>query len=168
MGGGTPPSWTTVLSWVPTTTSTGWSLYTIRQRIDASRLIAGTELRLTVDSTGLPMELAYLYVGVEAAGNTFQFDASPEPVLFSGSPAISTAGGVFPSDVVSLAQDGTKNLILSAYFSGLTTLQRTDSGALTDELYADAGGDHASEVPGGTFSAAVSPRFAMATLVEVR
>lgn len=160
------PTWQTVLNWTPTTNSTGWSGFTVRQRINQSRLVGGSQARLTIDTTGFPLNMSKLYIGQEAAGGGYDFNATPAQVLFGGSPSIATAGGVFVSDVVSLSQNANRPIIISAYFNSTTTLRRTPSVAT--EKYGYIAGDQANVVDWSGFSESVTEQLNLVTKIEIQ
>ena len=126
-GGGGGGAYATAVSWAPALTSGGWSGFTIRIRLQAAYLLAGSKVRLTVDSTGQPLNLGAMYCQVRnMAGDLYDFETTPIPVTFGGSGTISTgSGSVYVSDDIPLVQNATKDLIISAYFNSTSTLQRT-------------------------------------------
>lgn len=113
------------------------------------------------------MNLSAMYVGVEGVGGGYDFDTTPVQVLFGGSGTIATAGGVFRSDTLSLVQDGTRNLIVSAYFSGTTTIRRRSSG-ITAEKYANVLGNQAAVVDWSGFTETMQSWTSMATTIQVK
>jgi len=156
----------TVLNWTPTTNSTGWSGFTFRQRINASRLIASTQARLTIDTTGFPLNMSKVYIGQEAVGGGYDFDTTPVQVLWSGSPSIATAGGVFVSDVTAFSQNATRNLIISAFFNSTTTLRRTPS--VPSEKYGFIAGDQANVIDWSGFTESATEQLNLVTKIELR
>ena len=125
--GGGGGAYATAVSWAPALTSGGWDGYTIRIRLQAAYLLAGSKVRLTVDSTGQPLNMGAMYCQVRnMAGDLYDFETTPIPVTFGGSGTISTgSGSLYVSDDIPLVQNATKDLIISAYFNSTSTLQRT-------------------------------------------
>ena len=123
VGGGGGGAYATAVSWAPALTSGGWSGYTLRIRLQAAYLLAGSKVRLTVDSTGQPLNMEAMYCQVRnMAGDLYDFETTPIPVTFGGSGTISTgSGSVYVSDDIPLVQNATKDLIISAYFNSTTT-----------------------------------------------
>ena len=106
------------------TISTGWSGYTMRQVIPAASTLAGSKVRLTLNVGSGVADIGAVFVGRRAlSGDPYDFDSTPVSVLFSGSPGISVPGSTdIVSDEASLVVDGMTDLVVSVYFSGVTSL----------------------------------------------
>lgn len=139
-------AYATAVSWAPALTSGGWSGYTLRIRLQAAYLLAGSKVRLTVDSTGQPLNMGAMYCQVRnMAGDLYDFETTPIPVTFGGSSTISTgSGSVYVSDDIPLIQTATKDLIISAYFNSTTTMQRTGTVDGLSHFYKSGGNDAAT------------------------
>lgn len=118
-------SWVIASQWTPDMVSTGWSGFTLRLRLQDSFVPAGSQVRITIDSQGQPINMSkcYLQTGVNNA-DQIDFTAPPIQVAFSGSNSIASAGGTFVSDPVPLVQDGTFSIVVSLFFNSTTTLRR--------------------------------------------
>ena len=160
-------TWTSVLSVAQNSNSPDWSGYTLRQRIASSRMLPGTKLRLILNSAGFPLNLGSIYIGQEAVGGGFDFAATPTRLYFGGSGSISSSGGVFSSDEAPVVQDGTKNLIISMYFSGTTTVNRFIPSPISTEKHSFSLGDKAAVVDWSGSSESTSPNINVVSQIEV-
>ena len=165
-GGGGGGAYATAVSWAPALTSDGWSGYTLRIRLQAAYLLAGSKVRLTVDSTGQPLNMGAMYCQVRnMAGDLYDFETTPIPVTFGGSGTISTgSGSVYVSDDIPLVQSATKDLIISAYFNSTTTMRRSNS-AVTGLSYSYKSGNDAATVNATGYT--TQTRAVMVTKVEI-
>lgn len=151
-GGG---SWVIASQWTPDMTSTGWSGFTLRLRLQDSFVPAGSQVRITIDNTGFPINLAkcYIQTGVNNA-DQIDFTTTPVQVTFGGSNTIISAGGVFLSDAIPLVQDGTFSIVVSMYFNSTTTLRRGSGAPSQGWLAAFKSGDDAATVNATGYSLA--------------
>lgn len=166
LAGGGGGAYATAVSWVPSLTSGGWSGYTVRIRLVAAQMLAGSKVRLTVDSTGQPLNMGAMYCQVRnMAGDLYDFESAPIAVTFGGSGTIATASGtVYVSDDIPLVQSATKDLIISAYFNSTTTMQRTGTVTGLSHFY-KSGGNDAATVNATGYSA--QTHAVMVTKVEI-
>ena len=166
-GGGGGGAWATAQSWTPNQVSSGWAGYNIRVRIAAAQLLAGSKLRLTLDNTGQAINMASCRVQTRnMAGDAYDFSGTPIQVTFGGSPSISSAGGVFVSDEISLVQSATSDLIIAGYFNSTANL-RERSGTTTgwNYYYRSGVGDDTATVDATGYTG--TARAIMFPLVEV-
>ena len=145
--GGGGGAWATAYSGtIGGTISPGWSGYTMRQGIPAASTLAGSKVRLTLNVGAALANIAAVFVGRRApSGDSYDFDSTPVPVLFSGSPGISVPGSTdIVSDEASLVLDGMTALVVSVYFSGVTSLYPVASLGFGFSNYYIAGNDAAT------------------------
>lgn len=163
MGAGS--GWVTAQSWTPDSNDTGWSGYTIRVRIKAAQIVAGSRFRLTLDNGTNPIAMSSQYIQTRnMAGDTYDFSTTPIQVMYAGSPTISSgSGGTFVSDEILLSQTATEDIIISSYFSGATNLRRKN-GITGWEYYFKIGNDSSTVDASGYSGVATAVMF---PLVEV-
>ena len=141
-------AWQIAEQWTPNTTEANWGGTTLRLRVQSSVLLACSQMRITLDSTGLPMNLAGAYVQTRAgAGDLYDYSATPLQFLFGGSAGFTTAGGVFVSDPLTFAYDGLSDLVFGFAFggsAGSTTLRINTGGATGWSRYYKSGNDAAT------------------------
>ena len=156
----------TAQSWTPDTDISGWNGYNIRIRIQAAQILAGSKFRLTLNNVGVPINLQNCYIQTRnMSGDEWDFSAAPVAVTFGGSPTIVSAGGIFVSDDINLAQSATSDIVISSYFNGVTTL-RERNAALTGWAYYFKAGANETATPDVSGYSGVA-RATMFTLVEV-
>lgn len=137
----------TAQSWTPDTNVTGWNGWNIRVRIQAAQILAGSKFRLTLNSSGVPINLQNCYIQTRnMAGDQWDFSGAPVAVTFSGSPTIASAGGIFVSDDINLVQSATADIVISSYFNGTTTT-RDRAAALTGWTYYFKSGANEAATP---------------------
>lgn len=119
--GPAPSSWSTIDEWTEDINSTPWAGYTHRMRIDRSRFpdASSTKVRITyaAHAAGTGASATVVYIGVAAdTGDSYDFDGSPVEVMFSGASGFAIAAGdSIVSDDITLALDGTRDLLIAAY-----------------------------------------------------
>lgn len=158
---GQVPGLTPVTAWnVPTTggTNAGWGGYTIVLRLASTDwintgLAAGkTQFRITTDlaawTSGGTMKG---YFGQRnAAGDNYDFAATPAQLLWGGSTTITSTGSnlINTSDFVNLPEafDVTKDYCLALFFSSVATvtLNITAAGQIDGDVYDKIGDDAAT------------------------
>lgn len=164
-----PPagSWVTAVSWTPHGNSTGWGAYTARQIFGSSVMVAGSKIRLTLRAlgAGVPVNIGNMYAGVQASsGNVYDFAATPQQVLFSGSGTLSMTGdSSVVSDEIILPISSGQGLVVAAYFNG-TTILAINGVPGSDNHYKS--GNDASTVDGSGYTVSGNSR-ALITKVEV-
>lgn len=167
-GGGVAPAWVISEQWTPNNNSAGWSGYTVRLVVAAAQFAElGSQTRVTIDFGSNPGNIGALYIGRSAGsgGTNYAFDATPEQVLFGGSPTLSLpTGGTAVSDPISLAIDGTDDIVIAAYFSGSTDLRVRSGEAGWYQVY--KGGNDASTVAATGYSGG-STEAALVSIIEV-
>ena len=125
--GGAASEWFTVVDYgEQTNADSDWRGYTVRLVIPASELLTstGTSIRLTLLFYGVSKAIHYdeLWLGHAAAsGDPYDFDGNQVQILSGGSGAFDVPASATESlltDEVDFDFDGSKNLVLSAYFNG--------------------------------------------------
>lgn len=126
-GGGVAPAWVISEQWIPNNNSAGWGGWTIRTITAAAQFTeTGSQCRLTVDFGSNAASIAGMYIG-ESAGSSGMdpsFAATPEQVLFAGSPTLSLpTGGVVVSDPINLPITGLADIVIATAFTGSSDLR---------------------------------------------
>lgn len=171
VGGGAEPAWAVSTVWTPDTNSEAWNGYTMRQLIPASAIEAGTQMRLTLTRSAFALAVVDCYVGeAAAAGDPYDFAATPVRVLFSGANGFSYAADTGPAsvvtDAIALETDGTKNIIVSFNFGAQAGFRAISTDKPGWVNYYKAGAD-AATVNAAGYSTSV-PDAALVTKVEQR
>lgn len=127
IGLGGPVGWTVNAQSSPGGSSSGWSGYTIRTRIEAAGLsnIGGSQTRVTFAAgTGGNAVIGAAYIGNAAsAGDTYDFEASPTQLLFSGGAGTTvTASTQTTSDGCAFTITAAKPILVAVQFSGATQI----------------------------------------------
>jgi hypothetical protein len=105
--------------------SNGWALYTMRQIINSAALsnTGKVQTRITFKaSTTSALAISKAFIGMAAAaGDAYDFAATPTQLTFNGLTTASCAAGeTIISDWVSFSVEAAKNLIISIYHSGVS------------------------------------------------
>ncbi len=150
--GGT--GWQTAFVWEPTAYNSGWENYTLRVVMAASAATYGSKFRLTVSAPpDAPLTIGKMYVGRKApSGDSYDFETTPLPVLFSGAASVTIpAGGFVVSDEVVLELSGLSGLVVSCYFAA-TPAARIPIGSQAGMSYTYKVGDDAATVNASGYS----------------
>ena len=97
----------------------GWAGYTLRQVYDFSTQVgvAATRFKIALrasSSEGLIIDACYM--GVQGAGDVYDFNTTPVQVTFSGAAGFTkTAGGIAVSDAIDLSVSASQNIVVSMY-----------------------------------------------------
>lgn len=160
--------WSTSISFTPTSSSAGWSGYTVRHRVTTAQIVAtGTKVRVTLRAGSSVMNVGKCYIGLAAAsGDPYDYASTPTQIFFGGNPGVSVAANTnVLSDEATFTIDDTTDLILTVYFSGAAAFANR-SGQSGWSQYYKSGDDavtvNASGYSGGSTEAGVF------TLVEVQ
>lgn len=137
------------VSWPLGADNTGWSGYTLRILVDKSLLIPGNRVRATFSAaSGASAMIGSAYVGNAAtSGDLHDFDSTPSQLLFGLSPGTTVSAGTsLTSDWCDFNYDLSKNLVISVYFSGSTSV-RTAGNRTGWTAYYSAGDTSATVNP---------------------
>lgn len=140
--------WETASEWsTGASDSPGWATYTLRVVISAALINPCKKMRLTLRAASAnSCQIGKAYIGEAAAsGDAYDFASTPTQLLFSGAGNVTIAAGASViSDVVDFVTDGTKNLVVSIYFSGTSSIRALGTLAGWSGYYAT--GDSAATV----------------------
>jgi hypothetical protein len=138
--------WRQAYAWTADGQATGWANFTLRERIDTSRLLPGSQLRLTINNGVDALTLAACYVQIAASGaaGDYTFATTPVAVTWAGSASLSIAGGAGDrtSDPINLSITAGTPLIISGFvttnnlsrlsvISGISTFFKAGNDAAT-------------------------------------
>lgn len=112
--------WTTFTTWTPTSNSPGWAGYTFRNVIDASLTPSASKLRFTLSNFSFGgFTVKNMYVGIKAAaGDAYDFDATPTQVTFNGgnSGATVASGATIVTDTCVFSLADAQGLVVAVAF----------------------------------------------------
>lgn len=123
-GGSSSDAWYLGYSIPFTSNEDGWGGVTLRQMISRKFFPSGSKVRLTL--TGHTTKSATISgMAIQhASGSTLSFETTPIPVTFSGNASVVlNAGATLVSDEISINVDSSKNLLVSAYITGTSSLR---------------------------------------------
>lgn len=119
-GGGGGGSWVTSGSWVRGGNSVGWGGLTLRQRVPVAALVAGSKIRLTLQSaaaSGCVISKVFIQ-HVAGSGDTYDFSAAPIQLAFAGGAGVTIpANSEVVTDEAVFTVNPTVPLIVSAYIT---------------------------------------------------
>lgn len=165
-GGGGGGGWVTATSWTPDKNDSGWGGFTLRVRIAAAQMLAGSKMRITLENGSNPISMAACYIQTRnMSGDLYDFSTTPIQVLYGGSgTVVSGSGGTFLSDDIMLSQDASSDIIIACYFNASTNLRGKDG--VTGWSYFYKAGDDSTTVDASGYSGPFATAV-MFPLVEV-
>lgn len=117
--------WTTTGLWGADLSSTGWDGFTLRNRIHSTVLPTGSKIRLTFTaaaSGGFSIDAAYVQFR-NTAGDLYDFTTTPIAITFSGLSNVTvTAGNEVVTDEITIAIDGTKDIVVAVHFDATSSI----------------------------------------------
>jgi len=128
-------TWQTVLNPTLTTNATGYSGKTIRQIIPATILsdVSGTKIRLTLQFGNNGAIVDKMYIGKRGPGDAYDFDGGQVQLFVGGSATYSFAANTPTlTDEATFSSDGTTNLVLAIYYSGLSDIKYVATAGATN------------------------------------
>lgn len=125
--------WVTAGDYPFSNNSPGWDGYTSRLVIPSSILLSASKIRFTLrgPTSGADLVISEAYVGLASnTGDSYDFDSTPTPLLFSGGAGTTLAVGASAvTDDTTISIPSGRNLVLSAYYtSGDQSLSTVPAG----------------------------------------